>query len=60
MECTGITYSNGRKEIQYWLQYLSKSRDISVYKYIDLSELEVKRIRDATTENLQEVLNEIF
>ncbi len=60
MECTAITYTNGTKEIQYGIQHLAKAKDIAVYSYVDLTEVELHRIRTATSENVQKVLTDIL
>lgn len=60
MIVTLIQNSNGTKELQYWQQPLAKVRGVEYFTYKDLSEAEVKRIREATTEDVQKILNELF
>lgn len=60
MECTGIKNTNGTRELQYWRQYLVVTHWIDSYQYIDLTELELQKIREAKTEDVQRILAELF
>lgn len=59
MICTLIVRTDGQKEIQYGEQHLAHSRWIEYYTYKNLSEEQIKRIRDAKAEEIQAILNEI-
>jgi hypothetical protein len=60
MEVTAITYTNGKKEIQYGIQHLARTRDVSEYTYLNLSEEQLKRIRRAKAEEVQKILSQLF
>lgn len=60
MECTLIKDTNGRYEVQYGLQHLTQSRHVAEYKFVNLTEQEVERIRNAATEDVQRILSELY
>lgn len=60
MICTLIENSNWTKEIQYGQQHLAKVRGVEYFTYKDLTEAEIRRIRDAKAEDVQKILSELF
>lgn len=60
MEATLIKDTNGRYEVQYGLQRLAPSRHVAEYKHVNLTEVEVQRIRDAATDEVQKILSELY
>lgn len=60
MECTLIKNTNWTLEIQYGRQMLVTSYWVSEYKYIDLTETEVQKIRDAKIQDIQRILTELY
>lgn len=60
MKFTIVRNTNGTRDLFPEEQHLAKSRWIESYTYIDLSETEVKKIRDATPEKVQEILKELY
>lgn len=60
MLATIIKHTDGSRELQYWQQILAKNHCIDSYTYVDLSESKVKEIRDAKTEDVQEILSNIY
>ena len=60
MECTCITYTDGKREIQYGVQHLANSRGIDTYSFRNFSEEEIQKIREAKTDEVQRILSLYF
>lgn len=60
MECTLIRNTNGTLEMQWGRQVLAIAHGIAEYRYIDLTETEVQKIRDAKNEDVQRILTELY
>lgn len=60
MITTFIKYVDWSREVQYGQQTLAKSKDLDSYTYIDLSEKDLKRIEQATTDQVQDILKEFY
>ena len=60
MDATLIVNTNGTREIQYGKQSLKLQSYEATRVHIILSEMEVIRIREAATEDVQRILSELY
>lgn len=60
MDATLIVNTNGTREIQYGKQSLELQSYEAQRVHIILSEMEVIRIREAATEDVQRILSELY
>ncbi len=60
MIVTLIKNTNGTREMQYGRQYIAVTHGVDSYTYIDITETEVQKIREAKTEEIQKLLAELY
>lgn len=59
MDCTIITYTDWKKEIRYWIDPIKNTKDIETYLYSNIPDSKVEEIKNATTENVQALLQSL-
>lgn len=60
MDCTCITFSDGKKEIRYWIDHVLDTKGIDTYLYATIPNEQIEEIENSTTDKVQEILSKIF
>ena len=60
MDCTLITFKDGKKEIIYWIDPVTNTRGIETYLYATVENEKIEEIKKASTEQVQKLLNNLF
>ena len=60
MDCTLITFKDGKKEIRYWIDPITNTRGIETYLYATVENEKIEEIKKASTEQVQKLLNNLF
>lgn len=56
MRCTLIIHSDGKRELKYWFETVIDSDGISEIHYPDLSPEQIREVKEAVSDKIQEVL----
>lgn len=60
MDCTCITYKDGKKEIKYWIDPMVDTRWVETYMYSAIPDEKVEEIKKVSTDKIQEILSKLF
>ncbi len=60
MDCTCITYKDGKREIRYWIDAMVDTRWVETYMYSAIPDEKVEEIKKVSTDRIQELLSKLF
>lgn len=60
IQCTWITYIDGKKVIRYYLDPVEDDKTIDTVSYPKLSSQEVEEVKHATIDRVQKILSKHF
>lgn len=58
--CTGITYSDWRKEIRFCIDPVEDTQWVAIISFPRLSNSQINEVQTATIDRVQEILSKLF